>query len=444
MSAVNSACASPAFVGVLTAPALAAVPSAIPSVLVDGVSSLGAASTVGVVHRPDTQTEAQLCAAALSELPRMTTVRLRALLCRWSSLEALRAVRDRDPELLEVLDGCRDVGSDLDRWQYGAKRVSLTAISARYQRAGVSIWIHPGEAETGALQGLDPLWPRVLAERFADDEESPPVLFTRGDLGALERPRVAIVGTRDPTNVGRAFASQLSVDLAVHGISVVSGLALGIDTFAHTGALRHQGSKPIAVVGTGLDVVYPRSAQQLWERVAQGGLLLSERPLGSPPLPMAFPARNRIIAQLAQVLVVVESRAKGGSLITAERAFDRGRPVLAVPGSPLIEQSAGTNALLRGAVGEQRAAACLDVGDVLALLQLQRVEQQSFQELRQTPTAEALSLLAAMDFGGWNVGRLAQVTRRSLIEVTSHLLELERSGWVERVEGRWQRKVGNL
>jgi DNA processing protein len=396
------------------------------------------------VCRPLQHTEAQLCVAALSELPGMTTARLRALLCRWSSLDALRAVRDRDRELVEVLDGCRDVGRDLERWQQHAKRVSLAATSARYQRAEVSIWVHPGETETGALQGQDPLWPRLIAERFADDEESPPVLFTRGDLGALERPRVAIVGTRDPTNVGRAFAGQLSVDLAVHGVSVVSGLALGIDTFAHTGALRHHGSKPIAVVGTGLDVVYPRSAQQLWGRVAQQGLLISERPLGSPPLPMAFPARNRIIAQLAQVLVVVESRAKGGSLITAERAFDRGRPVLAVPGSPLIEQSEGTNALLRGAVGEQRAAACLDVGDVLALLQLQRVEQQSFQELRETPTADALSLLAVMDFGGWNVGRLAQIARRSLIDVTANLLELERGAWVERVEGRWQRKVGNL
>ena len=227
-------------------------------------------------------------------------------------------------------------------------------------------------------------------------------------------------------------------------MSVVSGLALGIDTLAHTGALRHPDAKPIGVVGTGLDVIYPRSGQALWERVASHGLLVSERPLGSPPISLAFPARNRIIAQLGQVLVVVESRAKGGSLITAERAFDRGRPVLAVPGSPLIEQSNGTNALLRGAVGEQRAMACLDVSDVLALLQLERVQQQSFQELRETPTPRALALLNTMDFGGWNVGRLAQITRRSLMEVTSDLMELERCSWVERVEGRWQRKVGSL
>jgi DNA processing protein len=388
--------------------------------------------------------EAQLCAAALCELPRMSSARLRALLGRWSSLEALKAVRDGNRELLEVLDGCRDIDTDLPRWKSAAQRVSLSAYAARYHKAGVAIWLHPGEEETGAVLGHDPLWPYPIAQRFDDDEECPAVLFTRGDPSALERPRVAIVGTRDPTNVGRAFASQLGMELAAHGVSVVSGLALGIDTFAHTGALRHNGSKPIAVVGTGLDVVYPRSSQLLWDRVIQHGLMISERPLGSPPVPMAFPARNRIIAQLGQVLVVVESRAKGGSLITAERAFDRGRPVLAVPGSPLVEQSVGTNALLRGPIGEQRALACLDVGDVLALLQLQRVEQQSFQELRESPTPGALSLLSAMDFGGWNVGRLAQVTRRSLIEVTSDLFELERTGWVERVEGRWQRKVGNL
>jgi DNA processing protein len=388
--------------------------------------------------------ETQLCAAALCELPRMTTARLRRLLGRWSSPEALEAVRRNDRELIGVLEGCRDPENDLPHWRSAAKKVSLDQYAKRYQQREVSVWVHPGETETGSLVEKDPLWPRVLAERFVDDEECPPVLFTRGDLSALDRPRVSIVGTRDPTNVGRAFAGQLGAELAAHGVCVVSGLALGIDTFAHTGALRHAGSKPIAVVGTGLDVVYPRSGQILWERVAREGLLISERPLGSPPLSLAFPARNRIIAQLGQVLVVVESRSKGGSLITADRAFDRGRPVLAVPGSPLIEQSAGTNALLRGPVGEQRAMACLDVGDVLALLQLQRVEQQSFQELRETPSPSALALLGVMDFGGWNVGRLAQVTRRSLREVTSDLMELERGAWVERVEGRWQRKIGNL
>ena len=388
--------------------------------------------------------EIQLCAAVLSELPSMTTGRLRRLLGQWTSKEALDALRRGDSGLREILNGCRDVEQDLPRWRAAAQKASLEQVAERYQRRGVNIWVHPGENETGAALGKDPLWPRSIAERFVDDEESPPVLFTRGDISALDRPRVSIVGTRDPTSVGRAFAGQLGAELATYGVSVVSGLALGIDTLAHTGALRHAGSKPIAVVGTGLDMVYPRSSQVLWERVAAQGLLVSERPLGSPPLPHAFPARNRIIAQLGQVLVVVESRIKGGSLITADRAFDRGRPVLAVPGSPLIEQSAGTNALLRGPVGEQRAMACLDVGDVLALLHLQRVEQQSFQELRETPSPRALALLGAMDFGGWNVGRLAQVTKRSLVEITSNLMELERGGWVERVEGRWQRKVGNL
>ncbi len=386
----------------------------------------------------------QLCAAVLSELPGMTTVRLRRLLIRWPSDEALAAVRRGDQDLLGLLNGCRDADQDLPRWKAAAKRASLDQCADRYSRRSVDIWVHPGERETGALLGNDAHWPRTLADRFCDDEECPPVLFTRGNLAALDRPRVAIVGTRDPTNVGRAFAGQLGAELAAHGVSVVSGLALGIDTLAHTGALRHPDAKPIGVVGTGLDVIYPRSGQALWERVASHGLLVSERPLGSPPISLAFPARNRIIAQLGQVLVVVESRAKGGSLITAERAFDRGRPVLAVPGSPLIEQSNGTNALLRGAVGEQRAMACLDVSDVLALLQLERVQQQSFQELRETPTPRALALLNTMDFGGWNVGRLAQITRRSLMEVTSDLMELERCSWVERVEGRWQRKVGSL
>lgn len=386
----------------------------------------------------------QLSAAILSGLPGMTTTRLRRLLERWSPFGALEAVRKNDSELGELLEGCRDARLAIPRWVIGAKRASLEECARRYELAGVGIWIHPGEVETGALTGNDKHWPRLIAERFADDEECAPVLFSRGSLDALNRPRVAVVGTRDPTNVGKAFAGQLGFELAKNGVSVVSGLALGIDTHAHTGALRQSGSQPIGVVGTGLDVIYPRSGKALWERVGSEGLLLSERPLGSPPLSMAFPARNRIIAQLGQVLVVVESRSKGGSLITADRAFDRGRTVLAVPGSPLIEQCAGTNALLRGALGEQRAMACLDVGDVLSLLRLERVQQQSFEELRETPSPRALSLLNSMDYGGWNVGRLAQVTRRTLLEVTADLIELERSCWVERVEGRWQRKVGAL
>ena len=387
-------------------------------------------------------THAQLCAAVLSELPGMTTARLRRLLNRWDPAAAVEAIQGNDSEIGEVLEGCRDALLDLPRWVHAAKRASLEDCATRYWRAQVAIWVHPAERDTRALLGDDPNWPRLIAERFADDEECPPVLFTRGDLNVFARPRVAIVGTRDPTNVGKAFATQLGFDLAAHGITVVSGLALGIDTVAHTGALRYVGSKPIGVVGTGLDVVYPRSSRALWERVVGEGLLVSERPLGSPPIGMAFPARNRIIAQLGQVLVVVESRAKGGSLITVDRALDRGRPVLAVPGNPLVEQSAGTNALLRGRDGNQRAMACLDVGDVLALLQLERVLQQNFEEFRPMPSPRALALLGTMDFGGWNVGRLAQITRKSLLEVTSDLVELERGQWVERVDGRWQRKVG--
>ena len=177
-------------------------------------------------------------------------------------------------------------------------------------------------------------------------------------------PRVAIVGTRRCTRYGFDLARELGADLAAAGVQVVSGLALGIDGAAHRGALDAAGgAPPIGVVASGLDVVYPRAPPAAVGGGRHRGSLLSECPLGTAPEAWRFPARNRIIAALADAVVVVESAGAGGSMYTVEEALARDRPVLAVPGSVRSAASAGTNRLLAEGAGVAR-----DADDVLAAI----------------------------------------------------------------------------
>lgn len=204
-----------------------------------------------------------------------------------------------------------------------------------------------------------PAWP------FADDPDPPALVFARGDLGLLaDSPNVGIVGTRRCTSIGREVASTLGAELGQAGIGVVSGLALGVDAAAHRGSLA-AGGPVIGVVACGLDVVYPASNRDLWDQVAGDGLLLSEVPLGQRPTRWRFPARNRLIAALSDLVVVVESHERGGALSTVDEAAERGIPVGAVPGSVLSPASAGTNALLYDG-----ATLIRDAGDVVAALGL--------------------------------------------------------------------------
>lgn len=207
----------------------------------------------------------------------------------------------------------------------------------------------------------DPDFPALLA----DDLEPATVLFVRGRLAPLEARRVGIVGTRNATVAGRATASELGGALTRAGITVVSGLARGIDGAAHRG-VRDAGGAPVAVVGSGIDMPYPRQHRELWEWVATAGLLLSEWPPGVDAEAWHFPVRNRVVAALSEVLVVVESRERGGSLITAAEAVRRDMTVLAVPGSIRCRAAAGTNRLLN----ESLAQMMTSVDDVIVALGL--------------------------------------------------------------------------
>jgi DNA processing protein len=201
---------------------------------------------------------------------------------------------------------------------------------------------------------------------LANDHEPPAVAFHRGDPAVTRAgPRVAIVGTRRCTAYGTEVARAMGSELAAAGVVVVSGLALGVDGAAHVGALTAEGAPVIGVVGSGLDVVYPRQHKALWNAVAERGLLIGEAPPGAAPERWRFPARNRIIAAIADAVVVVESHTRGGSLSTVDAALARDRPILAVPGSVRSPASMGTNELLA-----QGATPARDAGDVLVALGL--------------------------------------------------------------------------
>jgi DNA processing protein len=187
----------------------------------------------------------------------------------------------------------------------------------------------------------DPSYPPLLAAIV----DPPPVLWVRGRLSAFEPPAVAIVGSRAGSSYALAVAERLAADLTARGVVVVSGLARGVDSAAHRGALT--AGATIAVLGSGPDVVYPKEHDNLAREIAATGLVLSELAPGTPPQPQFFPMRNRIISGLSRAVVVVEAGEKSGSLITARSALEQGRDVLAVPGSILSARNRGGHALLR-------------------------------------------------------------------------------------------------
>ncbi|MEM8924934.1 MAG: DNA-processing protein DprA [Actinomycetota bacterium] len=285
---------------------------------------------------------------ALVTLPGLGPARLAWLLAEVDAVTVVRALSDGR---LPPVAGPAPAGVTrkvVQGWTAALRATPAAEVLAVNTTGGVSV-----------MAPSHPLWP------FVDDPEPPALLFSRGDLGLLTAgAMVAIVGTRRCTSVGRQVATELGAELAEAGVVVVSGLAIGVDGHAPRGALA-AGGRPVAVVGTGLDVVYPAANRRLWARVATEGLLLSEAPAGARPERWRFPARNRLIAALADVVVVVESHAEGGSLLTVDEAADRGRLVMAVPGSVVSPASAGTNQLLAEGCPPVRSAA--DVVDALGL-----------------------------------------------------------------------------
>ena len=305
-------------------------------------------------------------------------------------------------------------------------------------------WLDGAPETRHVLTLADAAYPAALLQT----EDPPLMLYAVGHLPAAWPAAVAVVGSRNPTPQGLVNARRFSESLAQAGLTVVSGLALGVDGAAHEGALEAAGAgqlATIAVVGTGLDRVYPKRHLELSHRIAQRGLLLSEYPLGTPPLPPNFPKRNRIIAALSQGTLVVEAALQSGSLITARQAAEQGKDVFAIPGSIHSPQSRGCHALLK-----QGAKLVETAQDVLEELQLPPGPGR----LAPPPDADApasdgesaeraeSSLLAALGFDPVGLDVLVARTGIAPAELQARLLEFELRGDVARLPGGLFQRVG--
>ena len=279
-------------------------------------------------------------------------------------------------------------------------------------------------------------YPQLLGE-IADP---PPVLYVQGRTELLRSPCVAMVGSRAATGYGRRSGFALARDLAGAGLTVVSGLALGIDGEAHSGALSAQGGT-IGVLGCGLDVVYPRQNSKLYEQIRENGLLVSEYPLGTRPDAFRFPARNRIIAGMSRGVVVVEAARKSGSLITAEMALDEGRDVFAVPGQIDSFKSGGTHWLLQqGAKLVQSAEDILvEFGGHPQMSDFEAADPTSLLESDIDP--DARKLLQTIDVYPAPRNELIAATGLGPAKVAELLLLLELEGLVELLPGDEIRRV---
>ncbi len=355
---------------------------------------------------------------------------------------------------LSMVDGLGLIGLWALVEHFGSPQEALAATPAEW-RTGAGLKAPQVEALAAAaclrpavdaeLQRMAALGGRILC--FADDDypallrtmsNPPPVLYVRGTTEALKQPAVALIGSRSATSYGRRTAHRLARDLAERGITVVSGMAAGVDGEAHAGSLDGNGYT-IGVLGCGLDVVYPRTHAALYRRVAASGLLISEYPLGTKPEPFRFPARNRIIAGLSRSVIVVEATRKSGTMITVQHALDAGRDVCAVPGQVDSAKSTGSHWLL-----QQGAQLVVCADDIVALLGLDLGVT-----VRQKPIAapitkdrESLLVLGRIEPYPMLRDELLRLSGLSAPRLNEILLLLELEGAIELLPGDRLRRLG--
>jgi DNA processing protein len=307
-----------------------------------------------------------------------------------------------------------------------------------------------GEEGNHLLTLVDVAYPRSLLE-IADP---PPVLYVKGDPALLARDALAIVGSRAPTMQGEANAKAFAASLSAAGLTIVSGLAQGIDAAAHRGALVVEGGSTIAVIGTGIDRIYPANNAALAREIAAKGVILSEFPLGTPPARWNFPRRNRLIAGLSLGVLVVEATLESGSLITARLAVDAGREVFAIPGSIHSPQARGCHRLIRE--GAKLVETAEDVFEELRgriggnLPRHGAAPRRTRSHPRQPPPAvdqplpvsmpahlapEASHVLESLGCEACDIDTLALATGLAVEALQAHLLALELEGLVTRQTG---------
>jgi DNA processing protein len=348
---------------------------------------------------------------ALKSVPSVGNVLFRRLLERFGSPERVFAAAERD--LCAVKGVSAAIAAAIKG--HGAREQAERECEA-VRHAGVRI-VTLSDAE----------YPPLLHQIY----DPPPFLYVKGDL-PTRRPAVAVVGSRRSSGYGKSVTERLAEELARHGVTIISGMARGIDTAAHRGAL--QGGGPtVAILGCGVDQVYPPENRQLFDRVAANGALVSEFPLGTLPLPENFPRRNRIISGMAHGVVVVEAAENSGSLITARLALEQGRDVFAIPGNITSLASRGTNRLIRDG-----AKLVASVDDILEELPGARNANPagSPAAVPELPPDEA-GLCALLSPEPLHIDEIIAKSALTVGEVSAMLLRLELKGAVTQLPGKY-------
>jgi DNA processing protein len=368
-----------------------------------GFFVFGDGRLIGIELSADSLPRCAMCPPTRARSPPMTLDHAVALslftdLCRVGLAERLKA---DDPNLLELAN---------------TRLVEATAVRRDAETRGI-----------GVLPWFDARFPTMLGAI----SDGPVVLWFRGDLSALDRPAVAIVGSRAGTVVALETAARLSADLAARGITVVSGLARGVDSAAHRGALKT--GRTVAVLGSGLDHVYPREHRELARDIAVRGLVVSEYPPGTRPEKRFFPLRNRLISGLSRAVVIIEAAEDSGSLITAACALEQGRDVMAVPGTVLGGRNRGGHALIRDGA---KIVECAD--DIVEDLSLGMGAITAPETGASACTAESSidPVLRRMEAGqSYDLDALAYHSGLDVGRLLPRLMELELAGLIRRAEG---------
>ncbi|WP_245846109.1 DNA-processing protein DprA [Longibacter salinarum] len=357
---------------------------------------------------------------ALSLVPGLGTGRIRALLAYLTSpvdvwkasrsrLESVPGVGPKVAEAVLTFDG-HDI---VDRQMRRAKEMGATLLTP---------------------------WDDAFPERLRQIYDPPAFLWMRGQLTPADARCIAVVGTRRCTDYGRQQACRFGAELTKHGLTVVSGLAYGVDAAAHRGAL-DAGGRTVAVLGSGLGYVYPASNRPLAEAMTEHGAVLSEYPIDAEPDPRYFPERNRIVSGLTLGTLVVESHAEGGALITARMALEQNREVFAVPGEVTTSASRGTNALIRR--GEAKLVSCVD--DILDELCLPAMDHETreaaAESVADTLTGDARALYEALGDSPTHLDDLCQEVCCTPSDALVALLQLEFDGHVRQLAGKQFRRT---
>lgn len=311
---------------------------------------------------------------------------------------------------------------------YRASRSLLASIEGLTEED--IIRIQEAKKDTLFLKDLEMMSKKGIKFLYRSHEEfprrlqhiyNPPyVLFVRGELPDEQEPTVAVIGTRGCTHYGRSIAEKLSEQLTDYGVGIVSGLARGIDSAAHRGAIKN-GGKTYAVLGCGVDICYPRENIELFCNCMKQGGVISEFPLGTKPAPWQFPQRNRIISGLADLIIVVEAKEKSGSFITVESALEQGKDVFAVPGRVGDVMSSGCNRLIKTGAG-----IVTDVNDILSELGISTRQDNEFESKNEFTLEKDLQVVySCLDLLPKSVDQIAEETGYEVTNIIQIIIKLQ-------------------